>query len=202
MTDGRPPARKTYSRLATSRRMPTEYEVVSTDLHYNYPDGFELTDTPVIDWYRRHREGSKLCSTDWGTFADPRRTTYRSYTELQDRKEDVIDGLLRQVDDEAYDDELSEGWVDFLDRWYAPLRFPVAWPADARRVRRTDGAIVAGNQLCRFSGGRRNAARPAHRISEPRSWRITGPQLILACTFVAGKMQTPTNRCASLLSEL
>ncbi len=66
--------------------MPTEYEVVSTDLHYNYPDSFELTDTSVIDWYRRHREGSRLCSTNWGSFADPRRTTYRGYTELQDKK--------------------------------------------------------------------------------------------------------------------
>ena len=125
MTGSQPPARKTYSRLATSRRMPTEYEVVSTDLHYNYPDGFELSDTPVADWYLRHREGSKLCSTDWGSFADPRRTTYRSYTELQDKKEDVIDGLLRQVDDEGYDDELADAWVDFVDCWYAPLRFPV-----------------------------------------------------------------------------
>ena len=125
MTSGRPPARKTYSRLATSRRMPTEYEVVSSGLHYNYPDGFELTDTPVIEWYRRHREGSKLCSTDWSSFADPRRTTYRGYTELQDKKEDVIDGLLRQVDDDGYDDELSDAWVDFIDHWYGPLRFPV-----------------------------------------------------------------------------
>jgi toluene monooxygenase system protein E len=104
--------------------MPTEYELVSTDLHYNYPDGFELTDTTVIAWYRRHREGSKFCSSNWESFADPRRTTYRSYTELQDKKEDVIDGLLRQIDDEGYDDDLSEAWVDFLDRWYAPLRFP------------------------------------------------------------------------------
>ena len=105
--------------------MPTEYEVVSTDLHYNYPYGFELTDTAVARWYVRHREGSKLCSTDWGSFADPRRTTYRSYTELQDKKEDVIDGLLRQVDDEGYDDELADAWVTFVDCWYAPLRFPV-----------------------------------------------------------------------------
>jgi toluene monooxygenase system protein E len=124
MATGRPPARKTYSRLAGNRRIPTEYEVVSTDLHYNYPNSFELTNTPVVDWYRRHREGSKLCSTDWGSFADPRHTTYRGYTELQDRKEDVIDGLLREVDTEGYDDELSGAWVDFFDRWYAPLRFP------------------------------------------------------------------------------
>ena len=37
----------------------------------------------------------------------------------------MIDGLLRQVDDEGYDDELADAWVDFLDCWYAPLRFPV-----------------------------------------------------------------------------
>ena len=37
--------------------MPTEYEVVSTDLHYNYPDGFELTDTPVASWYRAPPRG-------------------------------------------------------------------------------------------------------------------------------------------------
>jgi toluene monooxygenase system protein E len=125
LTIDRRPARKTYSRLAVTRRIPSEYELVSTDLHYNYPDSFELTDTPVIDWYRHHREGSKLQSADWESFADPRRTTYRDYTQLQDKKEDVIDGLLREVDDDGYDEELSEKWVEFVDRWYAPLRFPV-----------------------------------------------------------------------------
>jgi toluene monooxygenase system protein E len=120
-----PPVRKTYSRLAATRRIPSEYELVSTDLHYNYPDGFELTDVPLIDWYRRYREGSKLQSANWESFADPRRTTYRGYTELQDRKEDVIDGLLREVDDNGYDQELAEEWIAFLDRWYAPLRFPI-----------------------------------------------------------------------------
>jgi toluene monooxygenase system protein E len=125
LTIERRPARKTYSRLAATRRMPSEYELVSTDLHYNYPDSFELTDTPVIDWYRRHREGSKLQSTNWESFADPRRTTYRDYTQLQDRKEDMIDGLLREVDEDAYDNELSQEWIEFVDRWYAPLRFPI-----------------------------------------------------------------------------
>jgi toluene monooxygenase system protein E len=104
--------------------MPTEYELVSTDLHYNYPDRFELTSTPVADWYRRYREGSRLQATGWDGFCDPRRTTYRSYTELQDRQEDVVDGLLREVDETGYDDNLADGWVEFLDRWYAPLRFP------------------------------------------------------------------------------
>ena len=125
MADSQPPVRKTSSRLATSRRVPTEYEIVSTGLHYHYPDGFELADTPVAGWYLDHREGSRLCSADWGLFADPRRTTYRIYTELQDKKEDVIDGLFRQVDEEDYDDELADEWVNFLNLWYGPLRFPL-----------------------------------------------------------------------------
>lgn len=122
----RPPGRKTYTRLATGRRIPTEYELTSTDLHYNYPRRFELpAGNPVVDWYYRSREGSSLQAHDWDQFADPRRTTYRIYTQLQDGREDVVDGLLREVDDTAYDAQLDDEWVRFLDRWYSPLRFPV-----------------------------------------------------------------------------
>ena len=124
MTASAAPQRKTYSRLTSGRRLPTEYELVSTDLHYNYPDQFELR-TPVTEWYLHHREGSRLQAANWDAFADPRRTTYRGYTELQDRKEDVVDALLREIDETDYDNRLGDGWVEFLDRWYAPLRFPV-----------------------------------------------------------------------------
>jgi toluene monooxygenase system protein E len=122
----RPPARKTYTRLATGRRIPTEYELMSTDLHYNHPRRFELpAGNSVVDWYYRNREGSALQARGWDQFADPRRTTYRIYTQLQDGREDVVDGLLREVDDTAYDTNLDDEWVRFLDRWYSPLRFPV-----------------------------------------------------------------------------
>ena len=122
----RPPGRKTYTRLATGRRIPTEYELMSTDLHYNHPRRFELpASNPVVDWYYRNREGSALQARDWDQFADPRRTTYRIYTQLQDGREDVVDGLLREVDETAYDTQLDAEWVRFLDRWYSPLRFPV-----------------------------------------------------------------------------
>jgi toluene monooxygenase system protein E len=122
----RPPGRKTYSRLATGRRVPREYELVSTDLHYNHPLGFELAaDNPVVAWYYKHREGSALRADNWEQFADPRRTTYRTYTQLQDSREDVVDGLLREIDNTDYDSGLNEEWVGFLDRWYSPLRFPV-----------------------------------------------------------------------------
>src|ERR1700742_1866152 len=123
---GRPPGRKTYTRLAAGRRVPLEYELVSTDLHYNHPMRFELTaGNPVVAWYYRYREGSALQARDWERFSDPRRTTYRGYTQLQDSREDVIDGLLREIDDTAYDRDLDQKWARFLERWYAPLRFPV-----------------------------------------------------------------------------
>ncbi len=122
----RPPGRKTYTRLATGRRIPTEYELMSTDLHYNYPRRFELpASNPVVDWYYRNREGSSLQARDWDQFADPRSTTYRIYTLLQDGREDVVDGLLREIDETEYDAGLDDEWVRFLDRWYSPLRFPV-----------------------------------------------------------------------------
>jgi toluene monooxygenase system protein E len=78
----------------------------------------------VVAWYYRYREGSALCARDWEQFSDPRRTTYRGYTQLQDGREDVVDGLLREIDDTGYDRNLDEEWVRFLDRWYFPLRFP------------------------------------------------------------------------------
>lgn len=125
-TPARPPARKTYTRLSVGRRVPLEYELVSTDLHYNHPRRFELAaGNPVVDWYYRHREGSPLQAQSWERFADPRRTTYRAYTQLQDSREDVVDGLLREIDDTEYDRRLDREWVSFLHRWYTPLRFPV-----------------------------------------------------------------------------
>jgi toluene monooxygenase system protein E len=122
----RPPGRKTYTRLTAGRRIPTEYEFVSSDLHYNHPYRFELpTANPVVGWYHRYREGSALQARSWEPFADPRRTTYRAYTQLQDSREDVVDGLLREIDDTDYDRRLDADWVRFLDQWYGPLRFPV-----------------------------------------------------------------------------
>src|SRR5580693_8374643 len=119
----RPPGRKAYSRLAAGRRVPLEYELVSTDLHYNYPMRFELpAANPVVAWYYRYREGSPLRARDWEQFADPRRTTYHGYVQLQDAREDVVDGLLREA---AETGRLNDAWLSFLDRWYAPLRFPV-----------------------------------------------------------------------------
>ena len=159
MAADRPPGRKTYSRIERGRRIPSEYEIVSTNLHYNYPHRFELSgNNAIIDWYERHREGSAFSAQDWEAFADPRRTTYRAYNELQDRKENVLDGLLTQIDETGYDANLADGWIAFLDRWYAPLRFPthglqmlaayIAQMAPASRITNC-ASFQAGDELRR-----------------------------------------------------
>jgi hypothetical protein len=115
---------KTYSRLQDGRRRLSEYEIVSTDLQYTYPSRFELGPAnPVVRWYQRYREGSALKVGDWGPFRDPRATTYRSYTTLQHGKDEVVQGLLDEIDESGYDDDLADPWVEFLDRHYCPLRF-------------------------------------------------------------------------------
>jgi toluene monooxygenase system protein E len=117
---------KTYSMLDAKRRLPTEYEMTSSRLHYHYPHNFELSnENPVSLWYFEHREGSALKAENWEGFADPKRTTYRGYNDRQDHKETVVDGLLREIDEKDYDQGLDPAWTDFLHHWYGPLRYPV-----------------------------------------------------------------------------
>jgi toluene monooxygenase system protein E len=160
MQGGRPPGRKTYTRIEPGRRrVPSEYEVVSTNLHYSYPHRFELpAGNAIVDWYERHREGSAFSARDWEMFADPRRTTYRDYNTLQDARENVIDGLLGEIDATGYDDDLVDDWVAFLNRSYAPLRFPthglqmlasyIAQMAPASRITNC-ASFQAGDELRR-----------------------------------------------------
>lgn len=116
---------KTYSLLQGQRRLPSEYELVSSRLHYHFPNNFELSnENPVSLWYYENREGSPLQAQDWEKFADPRKTTYRGYNDRQNSRETVVDGLLREIDEKDYDQGLEPGWVDFLHHWYGPLRYP------------------------------------------------------------------------------
>jgi toluene monooxygenase system protein E len=117
---------KSYSMLGAKRRLPTEYELTSSKLHYHYPRNFELSnENPVSKWYFQYREESPLRATDWEIFADPRRTTYNKYNHTQHARETVVDGLLREIDETEYDKGLSPEWVAFLHHWHGPLRYPV-----------------------------------------------------------------------------
>ncbi len=115
---------KTYSHLAAARRQPTEYEIVTTDLHHHVERGFAVP-TPTSEWYARHQRGSRWPAAPWARFADPRETTYTKYTRLQHAKEQFVDGLLGSIDDSSYDADLAPETRALLGRALGPLRFAV-----------------------------------------------------------------------------
>jgi toluene monooxygenase system protein E len=119
---------KTYWHLMQQRRMPSEYEIVSSKLLCYTGEGFtgkrfEL-DVPLKDWYRRYQEESPLVCGSWEKFRDPRETGYTKYTALQREKEIFVDGILDEIETTGYDAELRPAWLHVLASVFAPLRYP------------------------------------------------------------------------------
>src|SRR5229473_1569018 len=122
------PQQKTYWHLLQQRRMPTEYEIVTSKLLCYTGEGFtgkrfEL-DVPLLDWYKRFQQDSPLTCTSWENFRDPRETTYTKYTEIQRDKEIFVDGILQEIEVSGYDGQFSPPWLHVLSRVVAPLRYP------------------------------------------------------------------------------
>ncbi len=124
-----PKSLKTWSYFEKKgqRRKPSEYEVVSVNLHYrtDNPDApFELDpDIPMNRWYKKYCNESPLKHEDWDDFRDPDELIYRTYNKMQDGQEEYVDGLLNEHDEIEHDKGLSERWVDVLARLYAPGRY-------------------------------------------------------------------------------
>ena len=119
---------KTYWHLLEQRRMPTEYEIVTSKLLSYTGEGFtgkrfEL-DVPLLDWYKRFQQGSPLICSSWDNFRDPRETTYTKYTDIQRDKEIFVDGILEEIETSGYDRQISPRWLHVLSRVVAPLRYP------------------------------------------------------------------------------
>jgi toluene monooxygenase system protein E len=119
---------KTYWHLLQQKRMPTEYEIVTSKLLCYTGEGFtgkrfEL-DVPLKDWYRRYQEESPLVCGSWEKFHDPRETTYTKYTDLQRAKEIFVDGILDEIELTGYDARLRPAWLHILSRVVAPFRYP------------------------------------------------------------------------------
>ena len=118
---------KTWSHLAGRRRKPSEYEIVSTNLHFSTdnPDApFELDpNVPMARWYKAHRNASPLVHPDWDAFRDPDEIVYRTYNMVQDGQETYVFGLLSQFSERGHDSMLERPWAATLARLYSPARY-------------------------------------------------------------------------------
>lgn len=118
---------KTWSHLAARRRKPSEYEIVSTNLHYttDNPDApFELDPNfEMAQWFKRYRNASPLKHADWNAFRDPDEIVYRTYNMQQDGQETYVLGLLDQFSERGHDAMLERSWAGTLARLYTPARF-------------------------------------------------------------------------------
>lgn len=118
---------RTWSHLAKRRRKPSEYEIVSTNLHWHtrhQDQPWEVAHTGFMaDWYRQYRNASPITHPDWGAFRDPDELVYRTYNILQDGQETYVKGLLDQHNDEQHDTSLPHEWVAALGQLFAPGRY-------------------------------------------------------------------------------
>jgi toluene monooxygenase system protein E len=115
---------KTYSHLQRERRLPKEYELVTSRLLYYTERGFEVS-TPLEAWYEKHQRGSLLTGCEWERFSDPRETTYAKYTSLALNGETYLDGLLETIETTGYDRQLTPEWRATLGRVLGPMRYPL-----------------------------------------------------------------------------
>ncbi len=117
---------KTWSHLAGGRKKPSEYEIVSKNLHFhmdNPNQPFHYPDVKMNEWYIKNRNNSPLKHNDWDAFNDPDKLVYRTYNILQDGQEIYIKGLFDQMNDRGHDEMLSECYVKTLARLYTPARY-------------------------------------------------------------------------------
>ena len=118
---------KTWSYLSGRRRKPSEYEIVSTNLHAttDNPDApFELDPNfPLAQWFKTYRNASPIAHPDWNAFRDPDEIVYRTYNLLQDGQENYVLGLFDQFSERGHDAMLDPAWANTLAQLYTPSRY-------------------------------------------------------------------------------
>lgn len=118
---------KTWSHLAGRRRKPSEYEIVSSNLHYNDRDPnapYELDPNLAMNrWYKKYNQASPLQHDDWNAFRDPDELIYRTYNMMQDGQENYVFGLFDQFSQREHDKSLTPSWAGTLARMYTPARY-------------------------------------------------------------------------------
>jgi toluene monooxygenase system protein E len=110
---------RTYSLLGPRNTAPSEYEIVTSRLLPYVERGFEV-DVPLAAWYARYQAGSPLRCASWDSFADPRETTYTTYTQQCDARECELDQLL-----DAVASSPDPAWTARAGLSVSAVRFPL-----------------------------------------------------------------------------
>jgi toluene monooxygenase system protein E len=118
--------RRTWSRYG-DRKVPTEYEFVSHDLHWHYKPGqtpWEMSPDFVWNrWYIGNRDQSPFACADWNRFRDPDQLVYRTYIRMQNEAEIYVDGLIDDHEASGSYAGLQADWVEALRGGYTPFRY-------------------------------------------------------------------------------
>jgi toluene monooxygenase system protein E len=115
---------KTYTHLARERRMPSEYELLSSKLLYGDPSRKLEVSVPLERFTRTHRARALAMCSDWERFDDPRKTTYARYVEQQQKQECYVSGLTDAMDAPVYTERLAPTHLERM-RYLVALRFPL-----------------------------------------------------------------------------
>ena len=99
---------KTYSHLAQSRTVPSEYTITTTDLLFTATKGHSVV-TPVTEWQKKYVDGSLLMTKDV-PFQDPESYTYTKYVTVRNKKEIFLEGIYSAIEQSTYRDSLSDDW--------------------------------------------------------------------------------------------
>ncbi|HZP41741.1 MAG TPA: aromatic/alkene monooxygenase hydroxylase subunit beta [Candidatus Binatia bacterium] len=171
MAEAKTKALRTWPHLAARRRRPSEYEIVSTNLHWRtqFEEYSELSPSlPINKWYRKYVRESPLRHDDWDGFRDPDEVTYRTYTVAQDGQEAYVDGLLDEHDELGHDASLPDEWVPVLARLYTPGRFMLhaVQMASAYIVIAAPASTVTCTAAFQMGDALRWVARLAYRTAE------------------------------------
>jgi toluene monooxygenase system protein E len=121
---------RTWSTFGDIRRRPSEYEIVTHQLHYSMrPDRdapYEQSPVaPMNMWFSTYRDDSPLKCDDWDGFRDPDQYTYREYCARQDEKEVVVRELCSEFHDRGHDGAMGKEWVNTLRAVFTPARYPL-----------------------------------------------------------------------------
>lgn len=127
-TPEKPPIRstikpqKTYWHLEKNKKIPTSYDIATSHLLPYATKDFAVN-VSVKSWYDRYQKGSLFQCSDWEKFADPRKTSYSSYVELQKQKELYVNKILDIIETSDYDSQLSLEWLQQLEASWPVQRF-------------------------------------------------------------------------------